>query len=192
MNWEFGGEPEALWRKPAPGSLCPSQILDHLTFNRTRTVVVGNQRLTVWAMARSISLLYFLRHCRYWLGKGASCTRNKQCGELNVERKLLISFQNILNAVQIPVIILQCECSEFNFHNWQPHFWLWYSWFDCSSVSIPGTFWLKTIYDTSPNTRLINQRANRNLLENPFLLNKIISSFCNTHISTSNAISVLS
>jgi hypothetical protein len=39
-------------RKPAPVSLCPSQILHNLTWARTRPATLGSRILTTWAMAR--------------------------------------------------------------------------------------------------------------------------------------------
>jgi hypothetical protein len=44
-------------RKPAPVPLCPPQIPHDLTWDRTRAVAVGSQRLTAWAMARPSSYL---------------------------------------------------------------------------------------------------------------------------------------
>jgi hypothetical protein len=39
-------------RKPAPVSLCPSQIRHDLTWVRTRATAMGSRRLTAWAMVR--------------------------------------------------------------------------------------------------------------------------------------------
>jgi hypothetical protein len=41
-------------RKPAPVSLCPSQIPHEQTWARTRVAAERSQRLTAWAMARSM------------------------------------------------------------------------------------------------------------------------------------------
>jgi hypothetical protein len=42
------------WRKPAPVSLCPPQILHDLTWARTQAAAVGSWRLTASAMTRPI------------------------------------------------------------------------------------------------------------------------------------------
>jgi hypothetical protein len=47
-------------RKPAPAPLYPPQIPHDQTRARTRAASVGNQRLTAWAMARPVYVLYIL------------------------------------------------------------------------------------------------------------------------------------
>jgi hypothetical protein len=49
VEWELAAGTEMLG-KNLP--LCPPQIPHDLTWNRTRTAVVGSWRLTAWAMAR--------------------------------------------------------------------------------------------------------------------------------------------
>jgi hypothetical protein len=48
----FGRENQSTQRKPAPVPLCPPQTPTSSDRTRTRTAVVGNQRLTAGPMAR--------------------------------------------------------------------------------------------------------------------------------------------
>jgi hypothetical protein len=44
-------------RKPVPVPLCPPQISNNLSCDRTRAAAVGSRRLTAWSMARPFALL---------------------------------------------------------------------------------------------------------------------------------------
>jgi hypothetical protein len=69
-------------RKSAPAPLYPPQILHDLTWDRTRAVAVGSQRLIPWAMARPVTslskLLKAVSKTRlYWIHKN-SCFGDKE------------------------------------------------------------------------------------------------------------------
>jgi hypothetical protein len=53
VEWRLAGETEVLGGNLPPPPPCPPQIPLDQTRARTRTVSVGNQRLTAWAMART-------------------------------------------------------------------------------------------------------------------------------------------
>jgi hypothetical protein len=48
-------------RKPAPAPLCPPQIPLDQTRDRTRAAAVGNQRLTAYAMAQALTILFVIK-----------------------------------------------------------------------------------------------------------------------------------
>jgi hypothetical protein len=53
---KIGKRNRSTLRKPAPIPLCPPQIPNNLTWDRTRAAAVGSRRLTAWAMARPTGL----------------------------------------------------------------------------------------------------------------------------------------
>jgi hypothetical protein len=58
MEWYWQDKTEQLGEKSIPVSLCPPQILHGLTRTRTQANALRGQRLTTWAMARSLCWLY--------------------------------------------------------------------------------------------------------------------------------------
>jgi hypothetical protein len=55
---KFGRGNRSTRRKRSPASLCPPKIPLDQTQARTRTAAVGSQRLTAWAMARPLVVVY--------------------------------------------------------------------------------------------------------------------------------------
>jgi hypothetical protein len=62
------------WRKPAPVPLCPPQIPNDLTWDRTRAATMGSLRITAWAMPRLLARQYMpmkerkrTTHLQEWL-----------------------------------------------------------------------------------------------------------------------------
>jgi hypothetical protein len=52
VEWNWQGKTEVLGENPVPVPLCPPQILQGLTRDRTRASALRGRRLTAWAMAR--------------------------------------------------------------------------------------------------------------------------------------------
>jgi hypothetical protein len=52
VEWNWQGKTEVRREKPVPVPLCPPQIPQELTQNRTRASAIWDRRLTAWVMAR--------------------------------------------------------------------------------------------------------------------------------------------
>jgi hypothetical protein len=52
VEWELAEKTEILGEKLPQYNFCPPPIPLDLTWDQTRTVVVGSRRLTAWAMAQ--------------------------------------------------------------------------------------------------------------------------------------------
>jgi hypothetical protein len=63
VEWNRQGKTEVLGEKPVPVPLCPPQMPQGLTRDRTCFSALGGRQLTAWAMARpcSITLLIIVR-----------------------------------------------------------------------------------------------------------------------------------